>query len=683
MIHPRTHAWLIKELGSFNDGSISTDIGTLAQRAAVFPVSYGRQTTAWEEELRELGRLAQTLMAKRPDSGRWPVLLEYEIPRRQKRPDVILIAHNVIFVIEFKTGAITFDAPDRWQVESYSLDLRDFHAGSAGKPIVPVLVATRAAAETSRIEPAYPNPMTVWHVQLVAPVRLSELILLAFEKSHQPEAPCIQALDWDGAPYRPSLTIIEAAQRLFSQHSVQDIKHAHSANLDQTTESIVAAIQRARQQRLRLLCFVTGIPGAGKTLTGLNAVHSPELRKESRGCGVFLSGNGPLIKIITSALVRDLKGRNPQISKPEIQREIESFIWNVHKFIDHYERGNKGEPPNENVVVFDEAQRAWSGEKMKSKDRGPLSEPDLMLKIMGRLDWCTIVALVGGGQEIHDGEAGLEEWGRAIARSESRWSVHAPPEVLEGGVGVAGHRLFPSGVPSGCAIAVDQTLHLAVSVRSYRAEIIADWVNRLLADDIGGASDLLRGAGGFPLVLSRDLATVRRWLQARAGREFSDGRITFDRRCGLVASSENVRLRAYGLEVSTGFRMGYPYEKWFLEDPSSVLSSNQLEVAATEFECQGLELDWVGVCWGDDLVPGGNGGLWSPRRFYRGEWRDVKDASRRQYMINKYRVLLTRAREGMAIWVPPGDKDDRTRPLGSMEATADRLKKAGVVEISL
>jgi hypothetical protein len=303
----QTRAWLIKELGKFEGGAIMTDLGTLAQRAAKFPMSFGRQTDAWRDELKELANLAQSLVNKRPESAKWPFLMEYEIPRRQKRPDVILIAHNVIFVIEFKFGAIEFDSPDRWQVENYSLDLRDFHGGSAGKPIVPVLVATEARPDKSRFELATPNPMTVWRVQLAAPVKLSELILLAFQVSHRPAEGGIEALEWDGAEYKPSLNIIEAAQKLFAQHSVYDIKHAHSSNLDKTTENLVSAIQRARTQKLKLICFVTGVPGAGKTLTGLNAVHSPELplqQWKEKNAPIRAHGEGQTCHVVPRFMIK-------------------------------------------------------------------------------------------------------------------------------------------------------------------------------------------------------------------------------------------------------------------------------------------------------------------------------------------------------------------------------------------
>lgn len=675
---PATRAWLIKHLGRFQSGSVITDVGTLARRAAdEFATQYTRQTKAWEQELNALCALSLELISAAPEAHKWPVLLEYPIPRRQKRPDVILIAHDVIFIIEFKIGSAEFDAPARWQVENYSLDLRDFHAESAGKPLVPVLVATDAPAERCLIQPAGQNPVSVWRVQLVVPARLSDLILFAFKMAHQPQQQQIDPLVWDGSDYKPSPSIIEAAQRLFSKHAVRDISHAHAGNLAQTTNALITTAQRARQDGLRAICFVTGVPGAGKTLTGLNAVHSPELKSQSCGAGVFLSGNGPLIKIITAALVKDLRTQTPAITRNELRRRIESFIRNVHGFINYYARDNIEERP-ENVVVFDEAQRAWSAAKMRKEDRGERSEPQLMLEIMERPEWCTLVALVGGGQEIHDGEAGLEEWGRALSDSKHRWHVFASPQVLEGGVGVAGHRLFEAAVPSNCTMIDDDTLHLEVSQRSYRAQVIADWVNRVMQGDADGARHLLRGAGEFPLVLTRDLETARTWLRDRSGRDRSNGTVVFERHCGLVASSENSRLRAYGLEVSNGFRKGYPYPKWFLEDPGDVSSSCQLEVAATEFECQGLELDWIGVCWGDDLPFDWSRSGWHHRRFFRGRWIDVTNPAKRQYLTNKYRVLLTRAREGMVIWIPPGDAEDATRPKETMDATAEFFVRAGV-----
>jgi hypothetical protein len=356
------------------------------------------------------------------------------------------------------------------------------------------------------------------------------------------------------------------------------------------------------------------------------------------------------------------------ISKKDAIREVSTFVQSVHSFIDAYAPGKC--PPFENVVIFDEAQRAWNAAKVKDERQMEGSEPQIMLEIMERCpEWCTIVALVGGGQEINSGEAGLEEWGRALAQTSGKWRVLVSPEALTGGQSLAGHKLFPDGVPANCAVAEKTALHLDVSVRSFRALSIASWVNLLLKGDPDAARGQLQNAGEFPLVLTRELKQAREWLRARS---------RLERRCGLVASSGSVRHRAYGLELSTQFRRAYPYQEWFLADPTDFRSSYWLEVAATEFECQGLELDWVGLCWGDDFSWNPRKMGWRYRRLSGKTWQRVKVESNRRYLLNKYRVLLTRAREGMVIWVPPGDSADPTRDPSALDATAEFLRSAGV-----
>jgi hypothetical protein len=354
---------------------------------------------------------------------------------------------------------------------------------------------------------------------------------------------------------------------------------------------------------------------------------------------------------VREAIARDAASTR-KWSKKHARREVKTFIQNVHTFVAECLK-KPTECPHENVVVFDEAQRAWDAAKVKKKKRPThCSEPHTMLDIMERCPgWCVVVALVGGGQEIHSGEAGLEEWGRALAARADPWQILVSPEALRGGPSLAGHRLFDGPPPTNCLI------------RERPA---------VLRGEPDAARDMLAGAREFPLVLTRDLDVARRWLRDRS---------RLDRRCGLVVSSGSMRHRAYGLEVSSGFRHGYSFEEWFLGDQGDVRSSFQVEVAATEFECQGLELDWVGVCWGDDLCIDPASPKWCCRQFRGNKWQSLRNEGARRYLLNKYRVLLTRAREGMVIWVPPGDLADATRDPVALDATAAYLITAGVAPL--
>ncbi|MCX6922381.1 MAG: DUF2075 domain-containing protein [Verrucomicrobia bacterium] len=501
---------------------------------------------------------------------------------------------------------------------------------------------------------------------------------------NQPEA-CAAQTDlrlWDESAYAPIPNIVEAAQMLFAHQSVRELSHAHADayNLTKTTDVLVETVATAQREGQKIVCFVTGVPGAGKTLAGLNAVHSPDLMREARPAGAFLTGNGPLVKVITEALAIDHHQRTGE-SLEESRRRIRTFIQSVHSFLKEYRRPDR--LPPERMVVFDEAQRAWDAVKVRKEflrratadERDALqcvnSEPAVMLAIMDRLPgWAVIVALVGGGQEIFDGEAGLAEWGRVVRDQFPHWKVVASPEALHGGASVAGTSLFAGENPANVSVRLEASLHLPVSVRSFRAEAVAEWVNAVVHGNSAEAASLAASVSAFPISLTRSVEQARVWL-----RQYTRG----FRRCGLLASSGALRLRAHGLEVSSGFRGGFPYEEWFLSLPPDIRSSNFLEVALTEFECQGLELDWSGICWGGDFTWTQAG--WQFRQFKGASWQQVQKPETREFIRNKYRVLLTRAREGMVIWIPEGSGEDLTRCHEWFDATADFLRQCGVASI--
>ena len=319
------------------------------------------------------------------------------------------------------------------------------------------------------------------------------------------------------------------------------------------------AIEDARLHGRRTICFVTGIPGAGKTLTGLNIVHNPNLRNEDVLSGIFLSGNGPLVQIVREAIVKSQVSKGRKTS--DCRREASTFIQNVHNFLRHYLEDRPEQPPHENVVVFDEAQRGWDSNQMARKRGIGSSEAALLFEVMERLpDWAVIVALVGGGQEIFMGEAGLGEWGRALQDRPIPWQVIASPEVLSGGESVAGHRLFEGAIPATVTFIEEPLAHLDVVVRNHRAQRWTEWVNEFLSFCFDGARRHFPATEEFPCYVTRDLPTARAWLRMHH-------RLDSEDRTGLVATSLDIRLRADGIERSSGFRSSFPYEKWFLEPP--------------------------------------------------------------------------------------------------------------------
>lgn len=630
-----------------------------------------RQIKVWEDEIVLLKQHLSHLVSGNAHMGGWYIIFEYDLPRRQKRPDIIFLARDVILVLEFKVGAAHYDAAARWQAEDYAFNLRDFHAESANRNIVPILCATHANSVPIDSKIVFSNHIS--NIQLTNAEFIWSCLSKSYESAHRADYLPISPEKWLTSAYKPTLTIIEAAERLYESQDVREISHRYAENLDKTTDMLTDVIIESRTKRKRVICFVTGVPGAGKTLTGLNVVHDPSIRSKQGPSGIFLSGNGPLVKIIREALVQNQRRKGRR--RRDCEHEVSTFIQNVHNFL-RYHRDNPNALPHENVVVFDEAQRAWNRKQMKRKQGVDISEPSQLLQVMERLpDWAVVIALVGGGQEIFLGEAGLEEWGIALLSAKKKWSVVASPEVLVGGTSVAGHRLFVGGVPVGVEFKAEPLAHLKVSVRSHRAQLIAEWVNDLLVPDATKASTRFPDRKEFPIVLTRNLDAARAWLRCRSQGDAN-------KRCGLVSTSEDQRLRAYGLENSSAFRLDYPFEKWFLAGSEDVRSSFALEVSATEFECQGLELDWVGVCWGGDLIPSENGDGWEYRRFRGSNWQRCRSVEEQAYIRNRYRVLLTRARSGMVIWVPEGDKSDLTRDPDRFDRIFQHIRTAGVPEMN-
>ena len=621
------------------------------------------QRNAWIEQIallqKELG----------PIGAGW-IALEFAIPRMGKRVDVIVIHQGVVFVIEFKMGTEHYDAGAIDQVMDYALDLKNFHAGSHALRLVPILVATKA--DHARFD-------LRWSPDGVSkPLLSNEHNLTAAMQGVLAKTPKQDAFDpeqWAASGYKPTPTIIEAAQALYRGHRVEVITRsdAGAKNLSETTSCLEKIIEGAKAKRNKAICFVTGVPGAGKTLAGLNLVtHRTKAHEEEHA--VFLSGNGPLVDVLREALARDEQAKAKELGQPitkaDTARKVKSFVQNIHHFRDANLQSTKA--PIERVAVFDEAQRAWDKDKavnfMVQRKRVPnfdQSEPEFLISVMDRhTDWCTIVCLVGGGQEINAGEAGLTEWFAALKKRFGHWKIYVSPQLT--------HRDYhwDQDLPAMLAGLQHQSLtdlHLAVSVRSFRAEKLSEFVSALIAGEIDAARSLYASIQDrYPIVLTRDLAHAKAWLRTRArGSE----------RFGLIASSGASRLKPEGINVHEKIDAVY----WFLNNKSDVRSSYYLENPATEFDIQGLELDWVGVCWDADLR--WSDGHWSHHKFRGTVWQNVNDRFQRAYLSNAYRVLLTRARQGMVIYVPRGDDNDGTRPSVYYDRVVTVLEKSGLVKI--
>lgn len=616
---------------------------------------------SWKSQLQVIKEAAVKLQQLVPASAGWHILLEYPIPRRGKRADMILIADDVIIVGEFKVGSTKFTTEDARQVIGYCLDLRDFHEESRGQLLIPLLIATDAPNHTAGLVP----PRTSALVQPLCTANASMLAetICTMVQTYRASQLHVDATRWNNSKYFPTPTIVEAAQALYARQDVREISqsHAGATNLSITSDAVVQAIHYARDNSKKVICFVTGVPGSGKTLAGLNIVHNPTLQEGGSPIGSFMSGNGPLIAVLREALARDHDNRTGT-TREEARRKISAFIQNIHLYIKEYIDNHPNYAPMDRVIIFDEAQRAWDAKQNARKWRRNASEPMMILSTMDRHpDWAVIVALVGNGQEIHDGEAGLPEWGRVLSEEQKHWEVFISPELLSAANRDDKLALFQK-IPENLCITTDARLHLNVSLRAYKAKQLSDWVDAVLNKAPHKANSIIADLVDYPILLTRSLETARDWL-----RKQTQG----TRRCGLVASSGARRLRPHAIDVT----IDLPVESWFLNPQEDVRSSSFLELAATEFAIQGLELDWIGVCWGDDLR--WLNGQWDFHRFLGTKWQRVANETKRKFMINKYRVLLTRAREGMVIWVPEGSKEDTTRRPEFYEETAEYLLSCG------
>ncbi|MFO1456498.1 MAG: DUF2075 domain-containing protein [Steroidobacteraceae bacterium] len=661
-------AWYDAPLPSFLTTTPDTILGALTRASGDHAVEPA-QTQAW---LAEIARLKSWLAPFRHGT----VFLEFTIPRMGRRIDAVLLLGELVVVIEFKVGERRIERAALDQVWDYALDLKNFHEASHARPIVPILVATEASG--SDLPPLLFAADGVARPIAVATDAMPSM--LAHLQSLQPAVKDPAALEhdaatWTAAPYRPTPTIVEAARALYAQHSVAAIaRHdAEATNLRLTAQRLESLVDEARTQRRKILCFVTGVPGAGKTLVGLN-LATQRRDTDAPTHAVFLSGNGPLVAVLREALTRDdverRKARGERITKANAGKPVKAFIQNVHHFRDEALR-HPG-PPADHVVIFDEAQRAWNKAKaanfMKQRkgiDGFAHSEPEFLIQYMDRhRDWAVIVCLVGGGQEIHTGEAGIAEWLQAATTHFPHWQLHVSSQLVDSEY-AAGQAL--DLIRDRPNVHLDEeSLHLYVSMRSFRAERVSAFVKALLDCDRQGAAAAYQSfKDRYPIVITRDLDKAKAWVRERArGNE----------QYGLLASSKAMRLKPYAIDI----RVSVDPVQWFLNERSDVRSSWYLEDCATEFQVQGLELDWACVTWDGDFRAQAEGSGWSCHDFRGDRWVNIHSPENRSYLKNAYRVLLTRARQGMVVFVPPGDRSDPTRLPAHYDETWRYLEAAGI-----
>ena len=668
---------------------------------------------AWKGEI----ELLQNVLAPWADEA-GEIIFEYDIPRLGKRIDVVLLLRGIIFCLEFKVGQKDALQSDVEQVMDYALDLKNFHRFSHSRTIVPILVPTNYKRSATEFKPSVYDD-AVYNPLITGADGLQDLLTNVLNREKATEPDTID--NWIISPYTPTPTIVEAARTLYENHSVEDItRHeADEVSTDATIDYLLKIIDQSKRNGQKSICFVTGVPGAGKTLVGLDVAIKQTYKEDNSSKedgAVYLSGNGPLVAVLTEALARDNYKKNTEKGKrlSDSRREVSEFIQIIHRYRDNMlakiknpvengvveidpEKAVKVESAGygevEHVAIFDEAQRSWThkriadylkrggtyGNKLKVPNF-PFSEAEFLIwSLDQREDWAAIICLVGGGQEINTGEAGITAWIEALNNRFKHWQVYisnqlTEPEYAEGKVN---ELLKENG-----KVTFSDRLHLAVSLRSFRAERLSSFVHSLLSfnDD---AEDLYKevSAKGYPIVLTRDMDNAREWLRSKA---------RGSQQTGVLVSKVAARFKPLAVHILAQGDENAVH--WFLEDKTDVRSSNYLEDAATEIQVQGLELDFACVLWDADMRY--VDGHWEYFKFNgKDKWKPVANTpngqEEKKYMLNAYRVLLTRARQGIAICVPSGNNrltpegfpEDPTRLPEFYNGTYEYLKSLGIKEI--
>ncbi len=619
------------------------------------------QKNAWVKQITILKDTLQSV-----DNGQ--IYFEFSIPRMGKRVDNVLIINDLIFVLEFKVGDNQYQKHSIEQVVDYCLDLQNFHEGSHHEKLIPLLISTKAEP----IENVFTSDDNLFEPLKANQQNLSAVIKKTLLQSNGKQ---INATDWENSIYKPTPTIIEAAQALYKGHNVKEISRhdAGAINLSKTTDCINNIIETAKRENKKSICFLTGVPGAGKTLAGLN-IANERMKADEDEHAVFLSGNGPLVDVLREALTRDEVATSKENGEPLTKKiaaiKANAFIQNIHHFRDDNLISKKA--PVEKVVVFDEAQRAWAKEQVSSfmkRKKGvedfDMSEPEFLISVMDRHeDWCTIICLIGGGQEINTGEAGVSEWLSSLKNNYPHWDIHYSNLISTDDNYLSDIELR-NWVQS---VATEKhELHLSVSVRSFRSEKISELMHEILEANHERANTLVAEVkNDFPILITRDLKTAKKWLRTQAkGSE----------RIGLVASSGGRRLRPLGIDVKN--EISAP--NWFLNNSDDIRSSYFLEEIATEFDIQGLEIDWVCLAW--DINYYFENGKWNCQYFSGTKWQNIHNENDKTYLQNAYRVLLTRARQGLIIYIPEGADLDHTRPKELYDQTFNFFQSCGIQNI--
>jgi hypothetical protein len=647
--------------GFIKDTSTSV-VGQLVRHTVkfhAFDIS-SEQEEAWENQIREL----QIRLEQHGIEG--DIIFEYDIVRLGKRIDVILLIRHMVFSLEFKNGQRAFTAHDAQQAEDYAIDIKNFHKESEDLCVCPILIATDAEPYAKKQSTdCYPDKQVYLqreNIETLVP-KISEISKLYGDDGE------IDFDKWFNSPYYPTPTIIAAAVEAYSSHHLSEIAQSEAGqdNINACEEKLNEVIAYAEQNKKKCVCFVTGVPGAGKTLVGLDVV-AKNLDKGQDNLSVYLSGNGPLVEVLRESLKKSVR------AKKQLNRETEAAINALIQSSYAFKKDNSSHrhPTPENILIFDEAQRVWNQEKMTRKHNDPMmavSEPHLLYSIMDRhQDWAVMVCLVGLGQDIYDGEVGINEWFKCGILDFRDWELFYSPEIF----GQVEDKNIDKDLILGCDRCHQMTeLHLKTSIRSFRADKQCQFVDALLDNNPEETKAVYQMISEkYPVYMTRDYQLAKSWVKKQ---------VRGSQRCGVMACSSAQRLKPEGIYVPTEIDV----KNWFLAPSDDLRSSNMLEVVASEFKVQGLEIDWGLVCWDADLRRTKKGDDWDYYTFRGTRWNKRNKEDQKRYLVNSYRVLLTRSRQGMIIFVPKGvdPEIDATRDNAYYDGIYNYLLSCGIKEL--
>ena len=635
---------------------VSTACLAMESRFSLFVVT-PEQQQAWRIGFEWIHEFASALSIDCPN---WKLMPEFTAPLVSGRPDLVIDTGTHLLVVEMKTGIKAHKNLGEKQVLNYADTLWGKIKIGRSRIVIPILLSTSHKETFDRgiLEQGKEDlPSHILKVNPAGLIQIGKYLSQVFPQSR----------DFDGQnsallKYSPRPSVVDAATALVAALDDKNIITglADSEEISRIIAKIRLKTLEAFKSSKKEIVVVAGAPGAGKTLVGLRIAHDRSIQETlgaNHGTPLYLTGNGPLVEVLVESLARDQSLRTG-IAKSKSVSSASTKVRSIHGVTE------KHLGIESNIIIFDEGQRVWNESHMQRKKRNleVRSEAEEILMYLEKLPWALAVVLLGEGQEINSGEEGLSTWIKAIQnRNKNRattWKITTPNSDF-------------CEIATTESVVIDDDFRLKSIQRTDNSANISLWVEYFLSAEFTKAREVRKTFGEFPIYYTRELNTAKDWLRTKAAE--SSGR------SGLVASSKSKRLLVYGIDAVADANRSFSWAHWYLNNPPDLTSSGSLEVASTEYKCQGLELDFVGVCWSWDLVLQKNS--WIPRSLTSASARWSTTKSKSHFQINAYRVLLTRSRKGMIVWIPKGDDLDSSRDEKEMDLVAKCFEASGVSQL--